>query len=98
VNDDSDFLSLSGLKHYRFCKRRWALVHIEQQWRENVLTLEGQYMHEAVHDEGFTQKRGSVLLSRGMPVRTTQMRITGVCDMVELTESDAGIPIHGRVD
>jgi len=96
VNDDSDFLMLSGLKHFRFCKRRWALIHIEQQWDENALTLEGHYMHEVVHDVDFTEKRGSVLLSRGMPVRSENMRITGNCDMVELTRSDAGVPIRGR--
>ena len=49
-NDDSDFLMLSGLKHFRFCKRRWALVHIEQLWEENALTLDGHYLHERVHD------------------------------------------------
>jgi len=96
VNDDSDFLMLSGLKHFRFCRRRWALVHIEQQWEENALTLDGHYMHELVHDENFTEKRGSVLLSRGMPVRSEALRITGACDMVELTQSDAGVPIQGR--
>jgi CRISPR-associated exonuclease Cas4 len=96
VNSDADFLMISGLTHFRFCKRRWALVHIEQQWEENALTLEGHYIHEAVHDEGFTEKRGSVLLSRGMPVRSESMRVTGNCDMVELTQSDAGVPIHGR--
>lgn len=96
MNDDSDFLMLSGLKHFRFCRRRWALVHIEQQWEENALTLDGHYMHELVHDENFTEKRGSVLLSRGMPVRSEALRISGACDMVELTESDAGVPIQGR--
>ena len=96
MNDDSDFLMLSGLKHFRFCRRRWALVHIEQQWDENALTLEGHYLHELVHDENFTEKRGSVLLSRGMPVRSEALRITGACDMVELTEAEGGVPIQGR--
>ena len=50
---------LSGLKHFAFCKRRWALVHIEQLWQENTLTLDGHYMHERVHDAGFTESRGS---------------------------------------
>lgn len=87
---------LSGLTHFRFCRRRWALVHIEQQWAENALTLEGEYLHERVHDEAFTEKRGAVLLSRGMPVRSETLRITGNCDLVELTQSDDGIPIQGR--
>ena len=88
ANDDSDFLMISGLKHFQFCRRRWALVHIEQLWEENALTLEGHYMHERVHDDGFTEARGSVLLSRGMPVRSQELRITGVCDMVELYKDE----------
>lgn len=87
---------LSGLKHFRFCRRRWALVHLEQQWSENVLTLEGHFMHEKVHDEKFTELRGSVLLSRGMPVRSETLKITGECDMVELHRDEKGISIQGR--
>lgn len=87
---------LSGLKHFAFCKRRWALVHIEQLWQENTLTLDGHYMHERVHDAGFTESRGSTLLSRAMPVRSQHLRITGECDMVELHRNADGIPIHGR--
>ena len=96
MNDDSDFLMLSGLKHFRFCRRRWALVHIERLWNENMLTLEGHYMHERVHDENFTEKRGTELLSRAMPIRSERLRITGECDMVELHQSGDGVPIHGR--
>ena len=96
ANDDSDFLMISGLKHFQFCRRRWALVHIEQLWEENALTLEGHFMHERVHDDSFTEARGSVLLSRGMPVRSQELRITGVCDMVELYKDENGVPIQGR--
>lgn len=96
ANDDSEFLMLSGLKHFQFCRRRWALVHIEQEWSENGLTLEGHFMHERVHDDGFTEKRGAALLSRGMPVRSQQLKITGICDMVELHQDPAGVSIHGR--
>lgn len=87
---------LSGLNHFIFCRRRWALVHIEQLWSENVLTLDGKYMHERVHDAEFTESRGSVLLSRAMPVRSVSMNITGECDMVELHKDPYGVPIQGR--
>lgn len=87
---------LSGLAHFAFCRRQWALIHVEQLWCENVLTLDGHYMHERVHDANFTESRGNVLLSRAMPVRSQTLRITGECDMVELHRDPAGIPIHGR--
>ncbi len=87
---------LSGIQHFAFCRRQWALIHIEQQWRENHLTYEGHHLHERVHDAEFTEKRGSVLLSRGMPVRSEALRVTGVCDMVEMTQDENGVPIQGR--
>jgi CRISPR-associated exonuclease Cas4 len=96
VNKEDDYLMLSGLKHFQFCRRRWALIHIEQLWDENVLTLDGHYMHERVHDINFTEKRGSVLLSRAMPVKSHSLRITGECDMVELYQSEKGVSIQGR--
>lgn len=92
-----DYLLLSGISHFRFCKRQWALIHIEQQWEENALTAEGHIMHERVHDSGFTEKRGRIILSRGMPVRSDRLKINGVCDMVELIcDDETGVPIFGR--
>lgn len=96
MESDADFLMLSGLRHFCFCRRRWALVHIEQQWQDNALTFSGNLIHERVHDENFTESRGSVLLSRGMPVRSRQLRITGECDLVELRRAENGVAIHGR--
>jgi CRISPR-associated exonuclease Cas4 len=94
--DESDYLMISGLRHFAFCRRRWALVHIEQLWQENVLTQDGHFMHERVHDQGFTEKRGRLLLSRGMAVKSHTLGVAGVCDMVELEESENGVPIAGR--
>lgn len=93
---------ISGLKHFAFCRRRWALIHIEQLWCENALTQEGHYLHERVHDPNFTQLRGSVLLSRAMPVRSEALHITGECDMVELHRDPNGVPralaaVPGRI-
>ena len=38
---DDDLLMLSGIQHIAFCERQWALIHIEQQWVENMRTVEG---------------------------------------------------------
>ena len=35
---EEDYLQLSGLQHFRFCRRQWALIHIEHQWAENFQT------------------------------------------------------------
>ena len=62
--EPDDCLMISGLQHFRFCRRQWALIHIEQQWAENLRTVEGELMHERAHDEGLRESRGD---KRGKP-------------------------------
>ena len=38
---EDEFLQLSGIQHFCFCRRQWSLIHIENQWQENVRTIEG---------------------------------------------------------
>ena len=42
-----DYLMISALQHFLFCPRQAALIHLEQQWMENPLTVEGQHVHHA---------------------------------------------------
>ena len=96
VYSEEDFLMLSGLQHYAFCKRQWALIHIEQQWKENYLTTDGNIMHEKAHDGNSFEKRKNVIISRGMPIASRQLGISGICDIVEFEEVKKGIQIYGR--
>ena len=94
--DEQDFLMISGIQHYQFCPRQWALDHIEHQWRENYLTTEGHAIHEHVHDAAVKEKRGNLLITRGMPVQSRQFGIYGVCDAVEFhRDKEAGVAIFG---
>ncbi|MCP1123927.1 CRISPR-associated protein Cas4 [Bacillus sp. 3103sda1] len=94
-NDEDDFLMLSGIQHFQFCKRQWALIHIEQQWEENVRTIEGQHLHHKADQPFLREKRGKKLIVRGMPVKSSNLQITGVCDVVEFIQDDSGVEING---
>ena len=39
--DPDRFLQMSSIQHFCFCRRQWALIHLEQQWAENLRTAEG---------------------------------------------------------
>lgn len=93
--DEDQLLNISGIQHFVFCRRQWALIHIEQQWEENVLTVSGELMHKNAHDTRNTEKRGDVLITRGMPVISNELGMTGVCDVVEFHRSGDGAMIHG---
>ena len=96
MHDDELLLNISGIQHFVFCRRQWALIHIEQQWMENVLTVSGELMHKNAHDGQFTEKRGEILISRGMPVTSNVLGLTGVCDVVEFHQCSDGAILHGR--
>lgn len=93
---EDDYLSISGLQHFAFCRRQWALIHIEQQWEENLRTVEGQILHEKAHDGYTSEKRNNIVISRGMAVFSRKLGINGFCDVVEFHKSSDGVKIFGR--
>ena len=66
------------------------------QWADNYLTVDGSLQHDRADNPEFTEKRGGLLLSRAMPVRSERYGITGKCDIVEFRATDDGVPIAGR--
>ena len=76
-NEEDDYLMLSGIQHFQFCKRQWALIHIEQQWEENVRTIEGQHLHQKADQPFIREKRGDKLIVRAMPVKSDELKNNG---------------------
>lgn len=93
---EEDFLMLSGIQHYAFCKRQWALIHIEQQWQENLHTVVGELFHKKAHDKFSYEKREDVIITRGLPIHSRELGISGECDIVEFQEKENGIKLFGR--
>lgn len=90
---EEEFLMLSGIQHFIFCRRQWALIHLEQQWAENDRTVDGEIMHEKVHNSVIRTKRGDILTVRGMRIHSAQIGISGECDAVEFHASPDGISL-----
>ena len=88
---------ISGLQHFRFCRRQWALIHIEQQRSENLRTVEGELLHERAHNEQLREARGDLWIVRGLRVQSLTLGLSGQCDVVEF-QRDAvhGIPLSGK--
>lgn len=63
--DGQEPLQLSGIQHFVFCRRQWALIHIENQWAENIRTVEGDIFHQRAHNGETAELRGYVLTVRG---------------------------------
>ena len=93
---EEDYLMISGIQHFKFCRRQWALIHIEQQWAENEHTIIGELMHKKAHDPYLTEKRKDTIIARALPVASKEMGVTGECDVVEFHRCEDGIRLHGH--
>ena len=87
---EEDWQPLSALQHLAFCPRQWGLIHIEQVWVENRLTMEGHYLHERV-DEDSVEVRGDERIVRGLRIHSVRLGLVGRADAVHFTRvaSDA---------
>ena len=91
-----ELLPLSGIQHFVFCRRQWALIHVERQWQENALTVEGKLLHKRVDNPFFSETRQGVITARAVPIASYRLGLSGVCDVVEFTESPEGVRLPGR--
>ena len=89
--NEDDMLMLSGIQHFRFCPRQWALIHIDQQWDENRLTVEGELLHKHVDDSFYRQKCGDFISLRSVNVASYELGLYGITDVVELHPTDNSV-------
>lgn len=82
--DEEELLPLSGVQHLVFCERQAALIHMERVWAENALTVEGTHRHRRVHDLApRRERRGDLIVVRGLLLRSLELGLSGVADVVE---------------
>ena len=96
MEQKDEYLQLSGLQHFSFCRRQWALIHLENQWSENLRTIEGNLFHNRAHDEQQRERRGDTLILRGLPIVSHTLRLSGQCDVLEFHASPKGVHLRGE--
>ena len=93
---EEEYLPLSGLQQFAFCRRQWALIHIEQLWADNFHTADGTLFHERAHDKDRFESRGDLLITRGMRVFSATLGVSGACDVLEFRRTADGVRLAGR--
>lgn len=93
---EEDYLQISGLQHFVFCQRQWALIHIEKQWSDNLRTVEGEMMHKRAHDSSIKEMRGDTLSVHAVQVSSSILGVSGECDVVEYHRDEKGITLAGH--
>lgn len=88
--DDLEFLPISLLSQYFYCKRRAGFLMLEQAWSDNSFTVEGTVQHKIVHSPGI-EHRGKKIKIFEMSVHSKQLGLLGKCDCIEGEEDDNGV-------
>ena len=60
------------------------------------MTVDGDLLHEKAHDPEKREKRGDLLVTRGMPVFSAELGVSGQCDVVEFRRSGQGVSLRGQ--
>jgi CRISPR-associated exonuclease Cas4 len=89
---EDELLPISALQHLAFCERQWALIHLEEAWQDNVLTVEGKQLHEKAH-ESDSEYKGNVKILRSLRIRSFKLGLVGQADVVEFEETAPGNPM-----
>ncbi len=100
MEEDHDVLQvpISALQHYSYCPRQCALIHQEQSFEENALTLRGRRAHRRVESGEFTVEDGVQVL-RSLPLYSKRLGLVGKADVVEILPDGQYYPVeykHGR--
>ena len=102
---DDDLLPISALQHLLFCERQAALIHVEQVWAENELTVQGQQLHRRADSGKAEALRGrgkGVRAERAVLLRCRRLGVWGKADVVEYrraggADAAGGPPGFGEV-
>lgn len=83
-------IPISALQHYVFCPRQCALIHVEGQWVENRLTIEGRILHRNADAKkvgprggGRSTMRGGSRTVRALALCSERLGLIGKADVVE---------------
>ena len=89
---DDDLVPISALEHWSSSPRQCGLIHVEQIFDENRLTLRGRRLHERTDSGAASNERG-VRQLRAITLWSDRVGLIGKSDVVEW-RGDAVMPVE----
>ena len=89
---------ISSLNQYSYCERCCYLVHMENEFIDNVHTARGSREHERVDQDGH-RTEGHIRVEYALPVWSEALGLSGRCDVVEFHADGSIHPVeykHGK--
>ena len=92
-DDDDNLIMLSALQHYSYCPRQYALIHLEQEFADNVHTNRGHAVHKKVDEPGSSDIKG-IRVERALPLYSHRLGLVGKADTVEFHKDNIPYPVE----
>ncbi|MFW5995460.1 MAG: CRISPR-associated protein Cas4 [Spirochaetia bacterium] len=90
---EDELIPISALQHLLYCERQFGLIHIDRVWAENRFTAEGNVLHRNAHQED-VRRRGDIRAEYAVPLRSLELGVTGVADVVEYLSGEPPRPVE----
>lgn len=90
---EHDPLPLSAIQHYSYCPRQWGLIHLEQEFADNVFTMRGNAAHALVDTHGLKVEK-VIRVERALPVYSLEWGLVGKADLVEFHPDGTVYPVE----
>ena len=90
---ENEFLRLSSLRNFSYCKHLWALKDLEDYWSDNYYTTKGHLNHQKTDNPFVEDKRKDTLIVRSLHTSSKRLGLQGILDTVEFIKNDNGITL-----
>lgn len=81
-------MTIRNIQHYLYCPRRFGLLELNTDWKENAFVVQGNLAHERVHsgEHTFSDKKG--FCQSDVELYNDELDINGKADCIEFEKSD----------
>jgi len=91
--EEDSLVPISALQHYSFCPRQCGLIHLEQCFEDNMLTMRGHVVHKRV-EEAEPEIIDDRRVERSLPLYSNAWGLIGKSDVVEFSADGTPYPIE----
>lgn len=91
--EPADPIPLAALQHWAYCPRQCGLIHLDQAFDDNILTLRGNAEHARVDQPGVQTTKG-LRIERALPLWHDEMGFIGKADVVEFLPDGTPYPVE----
>lgn len=84
-------IAIRNIQHFMYCPRRFALLEINRDWKENMFVVSANLMHEKVNNGSHSVHSQNLISMSNIRLYNDELDIYGVADCIEFKRSKNGV-------